>query len=104
MTNKKNNEKEFDDKSDEALVNDSDIDSLNSEAEFEFVPPVIDKSGSVKITTEEVSLVSDFDFNFPNLTFQKGIPVNFSKKAFEKLVKTVPNIEIFIKTGAIKIV
>ena len=58
----------------------------------------------VQVTAEEISVVADHDFNFGSFKFKKGEPVNYSAAAFDELRKATPNLDMFVKKGAIKIV
>jgi hypothetical protein len=62
------------------------------------------KVDSVKITSEEISIIADRDLNFSRFKMKKDVKINISKSAFDELCKSISNLEKLREKGVIQIV
>ena len=61
----------------------------------------IEEVKNVKITSEEVQVVSSIKLDFQGLYLKANEKYNFSRDAFEEIKKSHPNLEVFIKRGVV---
>lgn len=78
------------------------LEKISVEAEIEEVG--IRNSEIRKVTTAQLRVVSDYDFKFPYIEFEKDKEHLFDKNFFDGAVENIPNLKIFINKGVIRIV
>lgn len=78
--------------------------ALEQQAPIEEQTPIEEQAPTVKITSEEISVISDADLNFRHAhgSFEKGQAVNMTRSVFEELCK-IPNFKRLLDSGVIKI-
>ena len=59
---------------------------------------------SIKITSQEITIISSVDLNFKGFSFKKDKKNQFTAESFDALCEKISNIKLFIKKGIIKIV
>ena len=62
---------------------------------------LVEEVKNVKITSEEVQIVSSIKLDFQGLYLKANEKYNFTRDAFEEIKKEHPNIEVFIERGVV---